>query len=392
MISPDEIKVTANKWWREILQCELHGEIFFPRILSRFGKIKPNETILNFDKMQQEISSLRKHSKENVGYGYTVTWTESNNRKIGRNLFPTSISIDSQEDYLKLLKKENEFKRFKKWSLTILAEFPELKEWISRNPEDVMRYSNDWTNILKVCTYFKANPKPDVYVRQLPIEVHTKFVEEQEALIASLLDFIITDHINRSEKNFLQRHNLRYDEPLIRVRFLDPEKQFNGQPDISIPISRFRMLDIDFRRILIAENKMNFLTLPELNDTIAIWSGGGFYVRYLADVSWIYEKQIYYWGDLDTHGFHILNQVRGYYKQTKSMMMDQETLNKFKSQWGSGSPTNNMQLDFLTNEELELYAHLKTNNIRLEQEKVAYDYAVEYLSKFINFNEGAKVV
>lgn len=379
MISPDEIKITTGKWWREVLQCEVKGETIFPKTLSRIGKIKPGETIQNFDQVQQEINSLRRYSKEKIGYGYTVAWSESNNRKVGRNLFPSNISIDSLEDYLKLLKKEDEFKCFKNWSLIILAEFIELKEWMLRNPEEVIRYTNDWDNILKVCRYFKANPKPDVYVRQLPIDVHTKFIEERETLIASILEFIIPDHINVSEKNFLQRYNLRYDEPLIRIRFLDSEKQFSGLPDVSLPLTQFRQLAVDCKRVLITENKMNFLTLPNLENTIAIWSGGGFYVRYLADIPWMYEKQIFYWGDLDTHGFHILNQVRGYYKQTKSVMMDEGTLQGFKSQWGKGSMTNNTQLDFLTKEEYEVYTYLKANDLRLEQEKITHEYAVTRL-------------
>lgn len=380
MISPDDIKTTALKWWREVLQNEINESHFFPKSLPRIGKVKPGETIHNFDQIQQEISALRKHSKENVGHGYSVTWNESNNRKTGRNQLPSGISIDSLEDYLKLLRKDGDFKRFKNWSLLIITEFPELREWILRNPEEVIGCSDDWTDVLKVCRYFKANPEPNLYVRQLPIEVHTKFIEEKESLIASLLEFIIPGYINRAEKSFLQRHNLRYDEPLIRIRFLDPDKQFNGQSDVSIPVTQFRKLAIGCKMILIAENKMNFLALPELRDTIAIWSGGGFYVRYLANVPWMQENQIYYWGDLDTHGFHILNQVRGYYGQTKSIMMDEATLKEFKAQWGSGSLTNNMQLDFLTKEESEVYEYLKANNLRLEQEKVTQKYAIAIIN------------
>lgn len=197
--------------------------------------------------------------------------------------------------------------------------------------------------------------------------------------IASLLDFIIPDHINQLENNFLQRHNLRYDEPLVRIRFLDLEEQFHGLPDVSLPLTQFRRLAVDCKRILITENKMNFLTLPNLKNTIAIWSGGGFYVRYLDDIPWMSEKQVFYWGDLDTHGFHILNQVRGYYKHTKSVMMDEGTLQCFKLQWGKGSITSNAQLDFLTKEEHEVYMYLKANDLRLEQEQITQEYAVTRL-------------
>ena len=28
--------------------------------------------------------------------------------------------------------------------------------------------------------------------------------------------------------------------------------------------------------------------------------------------AWLLEKEIYYWGDIDTHGFAIFNQLRGF--------------------------------------------------------------------------------
>jgi hypothetical protein len=68
----------------------------------------------------------------------------------------------------------------------------------------------------------------------------------------------------------------------------------------------------------------------------------------------------------------------------KSIMMDFETLNKFKEYSRIGSPTNNLQLDFLDKEELELYSYLKQNNIRLEQEKISNSYANECLMNVIN--------
>ena len=35
-------------------------------------------------------------------------------------------------------------------------------------------------------------------------------------------------------------------------------------------------------------------------------------VSLLKDISWLHKSDIYYWGDLDTHGFQILSQLRGY--------------------------------------------------------------------------------
>ncbi|MGI6299138.1 MAG: Wadjet anti-phage system protein JetD domain-containing protein [Saccharofermentanales bacterium] len=38
--------------------------------------------------------------------------------------------------------------------------------------------------------------------------------------------------------------------------------------------------------------------------------GAGYGFDHLASASWLNQKDIYYWGDIDTHGFAILNQLR----------------------------------------------------------------------------------
>jgi hypothetical protein len=118
---------------------------------------------------------------------------------------------------------------------------------------------------------------------------------------------------------------------------------------------------------------MNFLTLPKLDKTIAIWSGGGFSVSHLKDVDWLKNNQFYYWGDLDAQGFQILNQFRTYFPDTVAVMMDEETLNSFSPV--VGEPTPKQHLKLLTDEELQLYQLLRENNLRLEQEKITQAYA-----------------
>src|SRR5690606_4280394 len=111
-----------------------------------------------------------------------------------------------------------------------------------------------------------------------------------------------------------------------------------------------------------------FLTLPELKNAIAIWSGGGFNISYLKNVEWLKDKQFYYWGDIDAQGFQILNQCRNYFPNTVAVMMDKYTLNTF--QFGEGKPATNQKLGQLSETEMNLYNYLRQNNIRLEQEKI----------------------
>ena len=52
-------------------------------------------------------------------------------------------------------------------------------------------------------------------------------------------------------------------------------------------------------------------------------------VRYLKNIGWLIDKQLYYGGDIDAQSFQILNQFRTYFPNTVALMIDKETLNCF---------------------------------------------------------------
>ena len=88
----------------------------------------------------------------------------------------------------------------------------------------------------------------------------------------------------------------------------------------------------------------------------------------------------YYWGDLDTHGFAILNRARSYLPQLKSLLMDKKTLLKEKNLWTQEADVCHTEvLQYLNTEEQETYRNLRDNmigyKIRLEQERIEWSYA-----------------
>jgi hypothetical protein len=389
MISKDEIKVAALKWWKQVLQSSLENGSLFPKEIERFGRVKANQTLKDFEAIRNGLIDLRENSKEKKGYGYAVVWESINSQRIGKNEFPKKIQFDELIDYLKFVGKEKEFEIFQKCSAKIINEIPHLRDWVYQNPIQVIENHKNWDSLLNVCKYFMCTPKPQLYIRQLPIQVHTKFIEENSSLISSLLEFLIPERIETNEIKFEKRLGLKIDEPLIRIRFLDSQLCIFPQiTDISIPLSEFELLEIGCNKILITENKMNFLTLPNLTSTIALWSGGGFNVKYLSQIEWIKAIEVYYWGDLDTHGFQILNQVKSYFPQTKSVMMDKLTFDENTDYVVSGSVTGNYRLDYLNQEELELYEYLKHNNFRLEQERISQEFSENYLRRKILIHFG----
>jgi hypothetical protein len=377
MISPAEIKKQALKWWKPLLQSYIMEEPFFPKIIDRIGKVKSGHITERFEVLQKEIEELYRHSKNQTGKGYLVQTAGRNFKRTGSHELPDSVIFETIDDYLYVIGCAKEWRLFIDNYKTIIDTIPGLQDWTLNNCLWLTKGEISWKDVLKVCRYFIETPRPNLYLRQLPIEIHTKFIEENNALIQSLLDFLIPDHVRSAQqKRFAERFFLRYDEPLVRLRFLDenPHPDFRFR-DISIPLSDFEALELPAENILIAENKMNFLTLPLLGSTVAIWSGGGFNISYLKHVTWLLGKKILYWGDIDEHGFQILHQLRSYHPHVQSVMMDRTTFETFRRYAVKGSRNTSQNLTLLTKEEYELFQHLKTlDKNRLEQEKIPQSY------------------
>nr|WP_255516193.1 DUF2220 domain-containing protein [cf. Phormidesmis sp. LEGE 11477] len=176
---------------------------------------------------------------------------------------------------------------------------------------------------------------------------------------------------------------MRYSEPLVRLRILDPLlQQKYGFPvaDFSLAISAFAKLQLGSPRCFITENMMPFLTLPALADGIAIL-GAGYAVNRLKLANWLLSCRIFYWGDLDSAGFDILSQVRTHFPQTQSILMDLKTYQTFRDfEVPDRKATVETSLN-LRAEEQALYLKLAMNKRRLEQERISQDYVNRILKQ-----------
>src|SRR5690606_3413522 len=365
-----EIRNKTDKKYISFLQSVVEQRPF-EKLVIRGDKSYTKSSLPEFEKEIQQIVS---QSKEKKGFGYTLEFQLVKTKFLASQNLPISIYFDTEKDFLKFLDKELELELFKSDVEKIINAFPELKEWIIKNPLRVIANQTEWDNILKVCQYFKQNPKPNLYIRELPIKIHTKFIEKNKGVIRELLDILLTEHINSDSKEFEKRFHLKFSEPLIRFKILDKEisqKYFSGIDDIAIPISQFETLNLPIKRVLVVENKTTLyttLTLPKMDETIAIF-GSGFSVYNLKGAQWLINVELFYWGDIDVQGFEILSQFRSYFKHAQSLLMDKTTFEKFFEN-DSGTPTNVSTKLNLTDGEQQLYDILRVNNWRLEQEKI----------------------
>ncbi|HOZ71249.1 MAG TPA: DUF2220 domain-containing protein [Spirochaetales bacterium] len=100
--------------------------------------------------------------------------------------------------------------------------------------------------------------------------------------------------------------------------------------------------------------------------------GGGYGFSQLADAAWLRGPRLRYWGDLDTHGFAILDQFRSAFPEAESFLMDRITLLEHREPWTTEPTPTRAELSRLSPEEAGLYDDLRYDSLsaslRLEQE------------------------
>jgi hypothetical protein len=147
--------------------------------------------------------------------------------------------------------------------------------------------------------------------------------------------------------------------------------------DITLDAESFARLDPTVSRVFITENETNFLAFPQVKESLVIF-GAGYGFEMLCEAKWLKRCRIHYWGDIDTHGFAILDQLRSDFDHVESFLMDRTTLLAFETQWGEEEKQTSRNLTRLKPEEMTLYNDLRDNRIRkhlrLEQERIGFGW------------------
>jgi hypothetical protein len=174
---------------------------------------------------------------------------------------------------------------------------------------------------------------------------------------------------------FERRFGFRFKPARIRFRTLDPDFTIMGLSDMEIPEHDFCHLPIMPDTLFIVENDINGLAFPDFPRAMVIF-GLGYALSALSNALWIQECPIWYWGDIDTHGFAMLDQIRHYFPQTRSFLMDEATLMSHRRLWGRETAPATRDLPLLTPDEARVYDALRHNQlaplVRLEQEQISF--------------------
>ena len=245
-----------------------------------------------------------------------------------------------------------------------------------------LKHAHDWPQLLNVLQWISHHPRPNIYIRQIDLpDIHTKFIERHKSLLIELLDIILPDDTVNIEatgvKGFEQRYGFRSKPALVRFRLLDPNITIQGLTDLTVPAQELARLRLPVTTVFITENDINGLAFPVVAQSMVIF-GLGYGLQTLKEIGWLNDKTIYYWGDIDSHGFAMLDQIRHYFPHTESLLMNKETLLAHQPLWGEEHSPTSRDLHHLRPHEMELYQkiihHRYRKNLRLEQERIGFSW------------------
>jgi hypothetical protein len=301
-------------------------------------------------------------------------------RRVGRNELPARVWVDSYEQFFGLVRVTASVRRLDALLAQTREQVPGLIEWAAAHPHRVLDHEGVWSRVLATVAWIARQSSPGLYVRQIDVAgVDTKFIEAYRLLFSDLLETVlpperVDDRYPRSD--FAGRFGFRRRPDYTRFRFLAPHPAaLPGLSELALRTDELASLDLGLGHVVIVENEISYLALPDLPDTLAIF-GSGFALGSVAGLSWLQDKRITYWGDIDTYGFVILNRLRARFPDVTSVLMDTETLLAHPLQWVQEDVPTNLALPHLSTDESALYGDLVEDryghHVRLEQERIRF--------------------
>ena len=349
---------------------------------------------------------------------YELETAEVGRRTVGSNRIPAVALFATVDDEISFIGKSRDVARFRELAACLREVDPLLLGWAARRPLKLLELGPDALTAARVALWLRDNPEPGIYVRQLGLPgVHTKFIERHRQVIDQLLAAVVPDSDGDDNEDgaeavvgdpteadaeaaapgvalddgagrtaaarFARRHGFLHPPELVRFRLLDPGiPALGGARDITVTAGAFSTLQLPVHTVIATENQVNFLALPERPGTLALY-GAGYGFSSLRDAAWLRDCAVLYWGDIDTHGFRILDQLRAVHPHVESVLMDEETLLAHRDAWGQEPAPSRAALTRLSAEESMLYKALGNDTygpaVRLEQELIGWDWALERL-------------
>lgn len=378
----EEIREQARRVFNrhEVLKAHLEGKPLFP-LKFAMKPISSGNLTKNFRYYREQFAQLQKDCRtHNISLEYKLT----KNRQLGAQLLPHKVVFQTQEAFLSFIGRTDDYQQWLETANLISNKMPALKSFIIKFPQKMVVHLPDWPGILDVSAHFLVYEKSNQFIRQLEIPgIDTKFIEDHKRILLDVALWIKAHHHEQiaqkiTTENFENYFGLFREEPRLRFRLLDPQSAllYGGLRDIEAPASQIAKNELPYDLVFIVENKTTGLLLPDRVNALVFFELG-YKANLLKEISWLKNKKIIYWGDIDTHGFAILSQLRTHFPHVESRLMDEKTLLKYEPLWSYESQPYVGKCVNLSREELFVFENIRSkkwgDNVRLEQERIPLD-------------------
>lgn len=224
--------------------------------------------------------------------------------------------------------------------------------------------------LLTVTDWFRHNDATGLTPRQVPIPgIHAKWLNSHRPLLLALT--------GRDTLGLLPDH-----PPRIHFTYLDPDhRDAGGRVHDSATVGDHFTPAYQPQVVVISENKDTAIHFPPIPGGITV-EGDGFGGKTAAAFPWLTSApRLYYWGDIDAHGYEILNGWRADGVPVTSILMDPATYDTYE-RFGTNTDKNNKPLGpgtpkplpCLTDDERTVYERILAathqGHRRVEQERI----------------------
>lgn len=301
---------------------------------------------------------------------YSLRWQAIGGRSIGRNQLPVRAVVSSYSQAWTLLGVTADVRRLDE-ALAVAADHRDARTWIIDNPHRALAVAEDMPGLVAAATWLK-DLGTGRYLREISVPgVDTKFTERHRSSLAGVLG------VSATPSRFLGELGLRSKPEFVRFR---PSRSL-GLPlqltELAVRADDLATMPLAPASALVIENEITYLSVPVPPDGLVLW-GKGFDVDRVGRLPWLRGVPLTYWGDLDTHGFAILDRLRAWLPQATSLLMDRQTFLQHRDRWGVEERPTSAALTRLTSTEHSLYRELVADTfgerIRLEQERIDWDW------------------
>ncbi len=374
---PDVVARLRRRWERgEDLAGYLAARPWEPLGLPVRGPTA-SDCSARFDEVRDWSRAWRAQERRWPGDGLRLERRQVGGRLAGANELPARLWVDTYQGLWAALGTGRQVGQVCALLDQTRRSLPELVPWVVGSPLRTLGLADDWPRLLATAGWIRDHPGTG-YLRQVDVPgVDTKFIESHQAVLGDLLDQVLAeDRIDRDagRADLVRRYGFRPKPGYVRLRALGGGGLVGGFTEMSVRAAELTAHPPSASTVLVVENEITYLALPDVEDAVAVL-GSGYAVGGVGG-EWLADRDVVYWGDIDTHGFAILNRLRHLVPAARSVLMDQPTLLAHEGQWVREPKPTRVALHRLTEAEGGLYRDLVEDTfgpaVRLEQERISY--------------------